>query len=104
MVISVLRCGRRRSPSVPEYSRGRTLVADEGGVPVAFLVVLLVTVGVVVLLMRAAAASGNGRTIAAPRPPRPRPRRSRRPVAPDDDPEFLRELDRRRSSGDGPPA
>jgi uncharacterized membrane protein len=72
-------------------------------VPVAaFLVVLLVAVGVVVLLMRAAAASGGGAGGSAPRAPRMHPRRSRRPVAPDDDPDFLRELDRRRSTGEGP--
>jgi hypothetical protein len=73
-------------------------------VPVAaFLVVLLVAVGVVVLLMRAAAASGGGGAGAsAARPPRMRPRRPGRPVAPDDDPDFLRELDRRRSTGEGP--
>ena len=65
----------------------------------AFLVVLLVAVGVVVLLMRAAAASGGGTS--TPRPPRMRPQRSRRPVAPDDDPDFLRELGRR-SKGEGP--
>ena len=70
----------------------------------AFLVVLLVAVGVVVLLMRAAAASGNGGNASAPRPPRMRPERSGRPVAPDDDPDFLRELDRRRSRGEGPSA
>jgi hypothetical protein len=70
----------------------------------AFLVVLLVAVGVVVLLMRAAAASGTGARSSAPRPPRMRPHRSHRPVAPDDDPDFLRELDRRRSTGEGPTA
>jgi hypothetical protein len=70
----------------------------------AFLVVLLVAVGVVVLLMRAAAASGTGAKPSAPRPPRMRPGRSHRPVAPDDDPDFLRELDRRRSTGEGPTA
>jgi hypothetical protein len=81
------------------------LDADEGVCAVAaFLVVLLVAVGVVVLLMRAAAASGNGGGVPAPRPPRMRPQRSRRPVAPDDDPDFLRELDRRRSKGEGPTA
>jgi hypothetical protein len=73
-------------------------------VPVAaLLVVLLVAVGVVVLLMRAAAAAGNGGGVAAPRAPRMRPQRPRSVVAPDDDPDFLRELDRRRSEG-GPTA
>ena len=61
----------------------------------ALVVVLLVAVGVVVLLMRAAATTGGG--YSAPRPPRSRPQR---PVAPDDDPDFLRELDRR-ARGDG---
>jgi hypothetical protein len=70
----------------------------------AFLVVLLVAVGVVVLLMRAAAAAGNSGKVASPRPPRMRPQRPRRSVAPDDDPDFLRELDRRRSTGEGPSA
>ena len=67
----------------------------------AILVVLLVATGVVVLLMRAAAASGGGGRATSPRPPRMRPQRSRRPVAPDDDPDFLRELGRR-SRGEGP--
>jgi hypothetical protein len=93
--------------AVTEYSCGRTLSADEGvGRLAAFLVVLLVAVGVVVLLMRAAtAASGANGGISTPRPPRPqRPQRPRRPIAPDDDPDFLRELDRRRARGDGPTA
>jgi len=72
-------------------------------VPV-FLVVLLVAVGVVVLLMRAANAASNGGTVSAPRPPHVRPQHPRRPIAPDDDPDFLRELDRRRSKGEGPAA
>jgi hypothetical protein len=105
MAVSVLRVGRRRSLPAFEYHRGRTLGADEGGVPVAaFLVVLLVVVGVVVLLMRAGAAAGNGGSVSTPRPPRPRPQHPRRVVAPDDDPEFLRELDRRRSRGEDPSA
>jgi hypothetical protein len=78
------------------------LGADEGvGRLAAFLVVLLVAVGVVVLLMRAATAASGGGGISAPRPPRTRPQR---PIAPDDDPDFLRELDRRRARGDGPAA
>ena len=67
----------------------------------AFLVVLLVAVGVVVLLMRASAASGDRGGVSSPRLPRMRPQRSRRPVAPDDDPDFLRELGRR-SKDEGP--
>src|SRR3954447_23326892 len=106
MTVSVLRVGRRRSLPAFEYRRGRTLGADEGGVPVAaFLVVLLVAVGVVVLLMRAAAAAGGGGSFAPTRPPPLRPQRQpRRFVAPDDDPDFLRELDRRRGAGEGPAA
>jgi hypothetical protein len=62
----------------------------------ALLVGLLVTFTVVVLVMRAAASPGGAagavRRQRAPRPPRTeRPR----PLAPDDDPEFLRELQRR---------
>ena len=72
-----------------------------------FLVVLVVAVVVVVLVMRAASAPGGaGRGPAAwggaPRPARrPRPQRSARPLAPDDDPEFLRELERRTRRDDG---
>ena len=67
-----------------------------------FLVVLVVAVVVVVLVMRAAAASGRS----AGRPPAPHPRAQRpsRPLAPDDDPEFLRELERRARRDDGSPA
>src|SRR4051794_13414836 len=91
--------------TVTEYSCGRTLGADEGvGRLAAFLVVLLVAVGVVVLLMRAATAASGGAGISAPRPPRTRSQRPQRPVAPDDDPDFLRELDRRRARDDGPTA
>jgi hypothetical protein len=71
----------------------------------AFLVVLVVAVVVVVLMMRAASASGSpggGSRLHAPRPPRPR--RDVRSVAPDDDPEFLRELERRTRRDDGSPA
>jgi hypothetical protein len=62
----------------------------------ALLVGLLVAVAVVVLVMRAAASPGGvggaSRRQRAPRPPRTeRPRA----LAPDDDPEFLRELQRR---------
>jgi hypothetical protein len=40
--------------------------------------------------------------VRAPRPPRPQ--RAVRPIAPDDDPEFLRELERRARRDDGSPA
>jgi hypothetical protein len=69
---------------------------------VPFLVVLVVAVIVVVLVMRAAAASGRpGGGVR--RTPRPRPRRPSRPIAPDDDPEFMRELERRARRDDGSP-
>ncbi len=72
---------------------------DEGVARVAFLVVLAVVVVVIVLVMRSAAAGGS-----APRRPRPpriaRPKASR-PLAPDDDEDFLRELARRARRDDG---
>src|SRR4051794_15396036 len=103
MTVSVLRgataafaVGFRVFPRT--YIGGRT----RGWMPMAaFLVVLLVAVGVVVLLMRAAAASGGGGRVSTPRPPRMRPQRTQPSVAPDDDPDFLRELDRRRRTGEG---
>ncbi|SNR96987.1 hypothetical protein SAMN06893096_101117 [Geodermatophilus pulveris] len=67
----------------------------------AFVVVLVVAIAVVVLVLRAAERSGAKQAGA----PRPRPqRRPVRPVAPDDDPEFLRELERRARRDDGSPA
>jgi hypothetical protein len=56
---------------------------------------IVVVVAVVVLVIRATAArSGMGGV--TPRRLAPRPRRSpQRAVAPDDDPDFLRELERR---------
>ena len=65
-----------------------------------YLIVLLIAVVVVVLLMRAATAPGRGSLRPQARAPR-RPRPSARPVAPDDDPEFLRELERRARREDG---
>jgi hypothetical protein len=60
----------------------------------ALLVGLVVMFAVVVLVMRAAASPGGG-AVRRQHPPRP-PRTERpRPLAPDDDPEFLRELQRR---------
>jgi len=69
---------------------------------VPLLVALVVAVVVVVLVMRAAAASG--RAGGGPRPARSQARRPVRPLAPDDDPEFLRELERRTRRDDGSPA
>jgi hypothetical protein len=70
---------------------------------VVFLVVLVMAIVVVALVVRAASNAGpEGR----PRPAR-RPQRPRGPVkfvAPDDDPEFLRELERRARRDDGSPA
>jgi hypothetical protein len=64
---------------------------------VALLVVLVAAVVVVVLVVRAAATpSGQNRAggARAPRPPRARPQQHGA-VGPDDDPDFLRELQRR---------
>jgi hypothetical protein len=70
---------------------------------VAYLVVLVVAVVVVVLVMRAAAGSGRGGSMPPARAPR-RPRPAARPLAPDDDPDFLRELERRARRDDNPAA
>jgi hypothetical protein len=70
---------------------------------VPYLIVLVIAVVVVVLVMRAAAASGRGRGMPPVRAPR-RPRPTARPLAPDDDPEFLRELERRTRRDDNPTA
>jgi hypothetical protein len=84
-----------------------SIAADVRWVPtrgwdVPFLVVLVVAVVVLVLVVRAAAASGRPKGgVRGPRAPRPRPQR---PTAPDDDPEFLRELERRTRRDDGSPA
>ena len=69
----------------------------------AFLVVLVAAVVVVVLVVRASRAPGgtnrSGR-VRAPRPARhPQPPPA---VGPDDDPEFLRELQRRTRRDDSP--
>ena len=64
-----------------------------------FLVLLVVVAVVVVLLVRASNApgrpSGGVRLQRPPQTPRGPVRGAGRPVAPDDDPEFLRELERR---------
>jgi hypothetical protein len=75
---------------------------DEGVGPLPYLVLLVVAVVVVVLVMRAAGAPPSRRGRGGIRPPRPQ--RPARPLAPDDDPEFLRELDRRTRRDDGSPA
>ena len=69
-----------------------------------YLIVLLIAVVVVVLVMRAAVASGRpeGRSPGRSAPRRPGPPQSTRPLAPDDDPEFLRELERRAKRKEGP--
>ena len=69
------------------------------------LVMMLVAMGVVVLVMRAAAQGGPNPgarpTRPGQRPRAARPARPTRPLAPDDDPEFLRELERRTRRDDG---
>jgi hypothetical protein len=71
---------------------------------VPFLVLLVIAVVVVVLVVRASNAPGRRPGSARlPRPPRA-PRRAPgtgRPVAPDDDPDFLAELERRTRRDDG---
>ena len=68
-----------------------------------YLIVLVIAVVVVVLVMRAANAAGRGEGLPPVRAPR-RPRPAARPLAPDDDPEFLRELERRTRRDDNPTA
>jgi hypothetical protein len=71
---------------------------------VPFLVLLVIAVVVVVLVVRASNAPGRRPgSMRLPRPARP-PRRAPsagRPIAPDDDPEFLAELERRARRDDG---
>ncbi len=57
------------------------------------LVALAVTIIVIVLAWRG--LDGRMDAEAAPRVPQPPPRRIARTLAPDDDPEFLGEIDRR---------
>jgi hypothetical protein len=107
-VVSVLVAASRpfgRSSIGTDYRRGRTLVRDEGVWTMIFLVVLVAAIVVIALVMRAAANPGGpGGGLRGPRPPRgPRPQRPTRPLAPDDDPEFLRELERRARRDDGRP-
>jgi hypothetical protein len=72
---------------------------------VGFLVLVVVAAAVIVLVVRAAGVQNGPRTTGRPaRPPRPQQApRPRRPVAPDDDPEFLRSLDRWTRRDDGTP-
>lgn len=69
----------------------------------AFLVVLAIAVVVIVLVMRSSAANG-GPSGRPPRVTRPPKSKRSRPLAPDDDPEFLREISRRTGRDDGPAA
>ena len=70
------------------------------------LVVLVIAVVAVVLVVRSAQASGRpgGASPSLRRRRAPRPPSGGRPLAPDDDPEFLRELDRRTRRDDGTPS
>jgi hypothetical protein len=70
---------------------------------VGFLVLVVVAAAVIVLVVRAAGAQNGSRTTGRPaRRPRPRrPQQVTRPVAPDDDPEFLRSLDHWTRRDDG---
>ena len=69
-----------------------------------FLVLLVIAVVVVVLIVRASNAPGR-RPGSAGLPRRPRPPRrapnAGRSLAPDDDPEFIAELERRTRRDDG---
>lgn len=81
-----------------------------GGVGKLFLAVVLVGVAVY-LVVRAtelwmsrrdrAARRGPGPGTSGPRVPRLRPPRPSGPIGPDDDPEFLRDLNRRKPKDDG---
>jgi hypothetical protein len=70
---------------------------------VALLVVLVAAVVVVVLVVRAASAPGGANRGTRARPRRaPHSNQPGRTVGPDDDPEFLRELQRRTRRDDSP--
>ena len=71
-----------------------------------FLVLVVVAAAVIVLVVRAGSGQNgsrpSGRPAARQRPQGARrPQRPARPVAPDDDPEFLRSLDRWTPRDDG---
>ncbi|KAA1428347.1 hypothetical protein [Nocardioides antri] len=61
-----------------------------------FLVVILVFAAVTYLVTRALQERGPGNRPGMPRPKPKRPSTPPRPVAPDDDEDFLRDLDRKR--------
>ena len=63
------------------------------------LVVVALFALAVYLLVRMLQRSGRGMPTSRPKSPPPAPRR---PVAPDDDPDFLRDLDRKRKHPDDP--
>src|SRR3954453_12491002 len=90
--------------SLTEYPRACVRWGLRRGWDVPFLVLLVIAVVVIVLVVRASNAPGRrpgGANL--PRPPRS-PNRAPgtgRPVAPDDDPEFLAELERRARRDDG---
>lgn len=65
-----------------------------------FLLILLLVAVAIYLAVRLTERRGNGRKTAQ-RPSRPR-REPPRIVAPDDDPEFLRDLERKRRQKDEP--
>lgn len=72
-----------------------------------FLVVLVmavIVVAFVVSAVRAGFAADEAESDGRPSPPRPRTAHVARPLGPDDDPEFLRQLERRLHRGDGSPA
>ena len=66
-----------------------------------FLVLLVIAVVVVVLVVRASNAPGRRPgSVRLPRAPRRAPNAGR-PLAPDDDPQFIAELERRTRRDDG---
>ena len=68
-----------------------------------FLLVILVFAAVTYLVTRALQERGAGERPSLPRPRAPkRPVEPPRPVAPDDDEDFLRDLDRKRLEKDDP--
>jgi hypothetical protein len=71
------------------------------------LLVVALFAAAVYLLIRVIERRGVARPVGRPRTgqqPRQQPRPQPRPVAPDDDPDFLRDLDRRRRHPEDPDA